>query len=349
MRPVSPRRIADAAGTIDPVFRATPLVRETPLDRVLGVRLALKVETLNPIRSFKGRGTEFLVAELLAGRAGDDRTVSADRPPHLVCASAGNFGQGLARAGARRGARVTVFAAVGANALKVAAMRALGAVVHLAGADFDAAKDAARAYVAAAPAGEGARYVEDGAWPEIAEGAGTIGLELTEALAAPGEAPEVVLLPVGNGALATGVGAWFRHAAPSTRIVGVVAAGAPSMQRSFAAGRAVATPAAHTIADGIAVREPVPYAVAAMAATIDEVVAVDDAAVVRAMRLVHEHVGLVVEPSGVVGVAALLGSDVDAAGGDAGRRTARWRGARIATPLCGGNLTPEQARTWLCG
>jgi threonine dehydratase len=266
-----------------------------------------------------------------------------------VCASAGNFGQGLARAGARRGVRVTVFAAAGANALKIAAMRALGAVVHLGGADFDAAKDAARAYVAAAPAGERALYVEDGAWPEIAEGAGTIGLELTEALATPGEAPDVVLLPLGNGALATGVGAWFRHAAPTTRIVGVVAAGAPSMQRSFAAGRAVATPAADTIADGIAVREPVPYAVAAMAATVDEVVAVDDAAVVHAMRLVHEHAGLVVEPSGVVGVAALLGGDAGAPGGGAGRGTARWRGARVATPQCGGNLTPDQARTWLCG
>jgi threonine dehydratase len=254
-----------------------------------------------------------------------------------VCASAGNFGQGLARAGARRGLPVTVFAAARANPRKVAAMRALGADVRLGGEDFDAAKAAARAFAADVAGGaEGAAlFVEDGARPEIAEGAGTIGLELTEVLSA-GERPEAVLLPLGNGALATGVGAWLRHAAPGTRVVGVVAAGAPSMQRSFAAGAPVATAAADTAADGIAVREPVPYAVACLAATVDEVVAVRESDIAEAVRLLHAHVGLVVEPAGAAGLAAVLG--------DPGR----WRGARVATVLCGGNLAPEQARAWLC-
>ena len=71
----------------------------------------------------------------------------------------------------------------------------------------------------------------------------------------------------------------------------------------------------------------------------DVVVAADDAAILRAVRLVHEHVGLVVEPSGAAGLAALLAD---------GGAAARWRGARVATPLCGGNVTPEQARAWLC-
>jgi threonine dehydratase len=345
MRPISADRIAAAAAVIDPAFLRTPLLRGTPLDGRLGVELALKVETLNPIRSFKGRGTELLVAEMRAGRAGragpdagpgggPDGGPGAGPLPHLVCASAGNFGQGLARAGGRRAMRVTVFAAERANPLKVAAMRALGAEVRLGGADFDAAKDAARAHAAAV----GAVYVEDGAWPEIAEGAGTLARELTEAADA-GGAFDAVLVPLGNGALATGVGAWLRHAAPRTRVVGVVAAGAPSMRLSFAAGRPVATAGADTIADGIAVREPVPYAVEAMAALVDEVVAVDDAAIVAAMRLVHEHVGLVVEPAGAAGLAALLAAD----------GAGRWRGARVATPLCGGNVTPEQSRGWLCG
>ncbi|MCU0625441.1 MAG: pyridoxal-phosphate dependent enzyme, partial [Gemmatimonadaceae bacterium] len=184
----------------------------------------------------------------------------------------------------------------------------------------------------------GAVFVEDGAWPEVAEGAGTIAHELTEALPH-AELPEVMLVPLGNGALLTGIGAWLRHASPATRIIGVAAAGAPSMQRSFAARRTVSTPSVATIADGIAVREPVPYAVDAMPALVDDVVLVSEGAIVAAMRLLHEQLGLVIEPAGAVGIAALLGDD--------GASMHPWRGARIATPLCGGNVTAEQVQRWL--
>jgi threonine dehydratase len=314
MRTPSADCIADAMSTIDPIFLRSPMLRGSSLDRATGADVVLKVETLNPIRSFKGRGTELLVAGL------------SDRRP-LVCASAGNFGQGLARAAVRRGRQVTVFAALHANTLKVAAMRALGAEVRLAGSDFDAAKAAAREHADAT----GAFYVEDGALPEIAEGAGTIALELTEA----GVVPDVAFVPLGNGALVTGMGTWLRHAAPATRVVAVVAAGAPSMRLSFEQRRPISTSAADTIADGIAVREPVPYAVASMYGVVDEVVTVADADIVRAMRLVHEHLGLVVEPAGAAGLAALLTT------GD------RWRGALVATPLCGGNVTPADTKRWL--
>ena len=313
-RPPSADRIADAMRIIDSVFLHSPLLRGTALDRVLGVELGLKVESLNPIRSFKGRGTELFVATL------------HDRQP-LVCASAGNFGQGLARAGRRHGIPVTVFAAERANPLKVSAMRTLGADVRLAGDDFDAAKEAARRHAAAT----GAFYVEDGALPEIAEGAGTIALELTEA----GMMPEVMLVPLGNGALVTGIGTWLRHAAPSSRVVGIVASGAPSMRLSFERNEIVRTPSADTIADGIAVREPVPYALATMRGLVDEVVAVTDEEIVAAMRLAHEHLGLVVEPAGAAGLAAIVAHG------------SRWPGAQLATPLCGGNVTPADARDWL--
>jgi threonine dehydratase len=299
---------------IDPLFLRTALLRETSIDRALDATMLLKVETLNPIRSFKGRGTELFVKSL----GGNE---------DLVCASAGNFGQGLARAGRNAGRRVVVYAAVAANPLKIAAMRALGADVRLEGADFDAAKDAARAYASHS----GAHYVEDGAIAEIAEGAGTIALEMSEAAAM----PEILLVPLGNGALATGMGAWCRHAAPSTRVVTVVAEGAPSMQLSYDARTPVSTSRADTIADGIAVREPVPFAIASMLETVDEVVSVGEEAILRAMRLVHTHLGLVVEPAGVVGVAAML------------QYPDRWRGARVGTPLCGGNVTPDDARRWL--
>jgi threonine dehydratase len=306
--------IAAAMDVIDPIFLRTPLLRGTSLDRALDVELFCKVETLNPIRSFKGRGTELLVAQM------------KDRRP-IVCASAGNFGQGLARAAARRELFVTVFAATNANPLKIAAMRALGAKVRLKGADFDAAKNAARRFAAE----HEAFYVEDGAIPEIAEGAGTMALEISEA----GLMPEIMLVPLGNGALATGIGAWCRHAEPGTHVIGVVAEGAPSMRLSFAAEEPVPTPTADTIADGIAVREPVLYAVQSMRDTVDEVVTVSDKSIVRAMRLLHGHLGLVIEPAGAAGVAAILANPE------------RWRGTRIATPLCGGNVTQEDTRRWL--
>ena len=314
MRALSPDRIAEAMHAIDPIFLHTPLLRETSLGRALGVDLQLKLETLNPIRSFKGRGTEFLLSTLK-----DHRT--------LVCASAGNFGQGLARAAAKRNRPVIVFAARNANALKVSSMRELGAEVRMFGADFDSAKDAARRFAAQA----GAFYVEDGAIPEIAEGAGTIGLEMSES----GSVADVVLLPLGNGALATGIGAWLRHSEPSTRVIAVVSAAAPAMRLSFAAKAPVTTDTANTIADGIAVRQPVSYAVECMRDTIDEVVAVSEDAIVRAMRLIHGHLGLVVEPAGAVGVAALL------------ELGTRWKGARAATVLCGSNVTQEDAKRWL--
>ena len=314
MRAPSADRIADAMSIVDPLFLHSPMLRGSTLDRVTGSELVMKVETLNPIRSFKGRGTELLVASL------------PDRRP-LVCASAGNFGQGLARAAARRGLSVTVFAAERANPLKVAAMRVLGADVRLDGSDFDAAKAAARRHAESVDA----RYVEDGALPEIAEGAGTIALELTAA----GVVPDAVFVPLGNGALVTGIGTWLRHAVPTARVVAVVAEGAPSMRLSFERGRPVQTPSAATIADGIAVREPVPYALECMRGVVDDVVSVTDGDIVRAMRLAHEHLGLVVEPAGAAGLAALL------------VHGARWRGAVVATPLCGGNVTAADARDWL--
>ncbi len=314
MRPLSARHIAAAVCRIDAVFLDSPLLRGTAVDLLLDAELSFKVETLNPIRSFKGRGTSLFVETL------------ADETP-LVCASAGNFGQGLARAAVRRGVTVTVFAAERANPLKIQAMRTLGANVRLVPGDFDSAKDAARTFAAQAKA----TYVEDGAIPEIAEGAGTMALEITES----GARPDVVLVPLGNGALATGIGTWLREASPSTRVVAVVAERAPAMRLSFEAGAVVNTASADTVADGIAVREPVPYAVASMSAVIDEVLSVDEATILAAMRVAHEHLGLVVEPAGVVGLAAMMAHG------------ARWRGGRVAIPLCGGNVTPGDAKRWL--
>jgi threonine dehydratase len=317
MRDVDIARIRQASSAIDPVFLDTPVVRQASLDEALGCALFAKVETLNPIRSFKGRGTEYFAAtDVTPGDA-------------LVCASAGNFGQGLARAATKRGLTCTVFAATGANRLKIEAMRRLGADVRLDGKDFDAAKDAARAF-----AGQtGARFVEDGAIASIAEGAGSIGLELAVQVA---ELDDVVV-PLGNGALLAGVGEALRHMAPKTRIVAVVAEAAPAMKLSLESGAACETPTAATIADGIAVRVPVPEALVQLRGRWDEIVAVGEADIVEGMRLAHAHLGLVVEPAGAAGLAAVAAN------------RARFAGRRVGTILCGGNVTREQAAAWLLG
>jgi threonine dehydratase len=308
------QRIEAAPRLIDPVFLGSPSYECESLGHALGVRLVLKVETLNPIRSFKGRGAELFLAR------------DAGAEP-LVCASAGNFGQAMAYACRSRALRVTVFAAEGANALKLDRMRALGADVRLAGHDFDAAKAAAGSFAAA----QGMRLVVDGREPAIAEGAGTIALELI--VAEP--ALDAVFVPLGNGALLAGMATVLRALGPNVRVVAVASRGAPAMVESLAAGRPIVTERVDTIADGIAVRVPVPEALDDLEGLVDDARLVDDVDVLRAMRLVHEHVGIVVEPAGAVGVAALL-ADV---GED--------RGARVATVLCGGNLTAAQVRAWI--
>ena len=306
--------IAGAMQMIDPVFLHTPQYVCAPLSAALGCQLLVKIETLNPIRSFKGRGASYFVAGL-------------PETARLVCASAGNFGQGLAYACRSRGVPLTVFASMHANPLKVTQMQALGATVIMEGDDFDAAKIAAKRYAA----DSGAQMVEDGLEARISEGAGTIGLELLRA-----PVPlDVLLLPLGNGALLNGVARWVKAHTPHTQIVAVSAVGASAMVESWRAGRIVSHPQINTIADGIGVRVPIPAAVADMNGLVDDAALVEDATLMQAMQLAHQHLGLVIEPSGVAGIAALM------------EQRARFVGARVATVLCGGNLTQEQMRQWL--
>ncbi len=311
---LSLEHIADAAAVIDPVFLNSPQYLAEPLGRQLGCRLVVKVETLNPVRSFKGRGTEYLMASLHG-------------QPHLVCATAGNFGQGMAYAARKRGIPLTVFAAETANPLKVERMRALGAEVRLVGRDFDAAHEAAQAFAAES----GARLVEDGRDPALSEGAGTIGMEL---LRWP-DPFDAILVPLGDGALLAGVARWVKAHRPATRMIGVCASGAPAMERSWAAGQVQELERTDTIADGIAVRSPFPEALADLTGLIDGILLVEDSAMVAAMRSAYQEVGVVLEPAGAAGLAALLA------------HRERFRGQLVAAILSGGNITVEQMRQWL--
>ncbi len=309
---LSPRRIDLARDAIDPVFLDSP----QRVSRGLGlgaVTVLLKIETENPIGSFKGRGASWW----LHGRT----------PEPVVCASAGNFGQGLAYAAKRRGAVAEVFAAETANPSKLAAMESLGARVHLHGRDFDEAK--ARAVEYAAEHGLG--YVEDGDADEIAEGAGTIALEL---LRYPGRLV-AVYVPVGNGALINGVGSILRARSPATRVIGVCAGGAPCMERSWRSGVATSTELADTIADGIATRVPVPRALEHLVGVVDDMVLVSDDQMIEAMRRLWRVEGIVAEPAGAASLAGALADP------------ARPPCGTVAVIISGSNLDPRRRSEWL--
>lgn len=308
----SAARIKVAATAVDPVFRDTPQFYDEQLCAALGRRVLVKVETVNPLRSFKGRGVDFWAQGI-------------DGHPHLICASAGNFGQALAYVGCRRGMTVDVFVPADVNPGHVARMRLFGASVTACGDDFGAAKEAARAQAAELP---NARFVEDGGLAAIAEGAGTIGVELLTA------GPlDAVVVPVGDGALINGVALWVKENSPRTRVVGVCAAGAPSMVDSWRAGRPIAGPRPATIADGLAIQVPVAESVAWMHGLVDDMVLVDDAALIEAMRLAADTLGLLLEPSGAAGLAAL--------------RTHDLPGERVAVVLTGSNVHARDVRRLL--
>ena len=311
-RRVTAAGIARAAQGINPIFLNTPVVRHDDLDIWLGARVSCKVESLGPLRSFKGRGGDWFMKQRESRGA-------------VVAASAGNFGQALALAARDAKVECTIFASVSASPLKLSRMRALGATVIQQGDDFDAAKDAARDFARA----HDIEFVEDGSALAITEGAGSIAVELANAVSL-----DTLLVPLGNGALLAGVATWMKAVSPTTRIIGVVAEGAPSMMKALTGIQVDHTTPVQTIADGIAVRVPVPEAVDDLRSLADDLVAVSEDAITAAMRGLIAHVGLIVEPAGAVGIAAML----TAAHGT--------YGDRVGTILCGGNVTTEQLSEW---
>jgi len=311
---LSVKRIEDAFTKIDPVFLNTPQYINESLSRLLGVNLILKIETVNPIRSFKGRGSDWLVS-------------SVDPKTTLICASAGNFGQAMAYSCRKRNCKLIVYARETANPFKVARMRSFGATVILHGNDFDAAKLEAKRVARE----EGIRCIEDSQDIETVEGAGTIGLEL---LKFP-QKIDTLLLPLGNGAMFNGISCIFKANSLQTKIIAVQAAGASAMVDSWKSGKIVTHKTTHTIADGIAVRIPVPQALEDMKGLIDDAFLVTEESIHSAMKLLHVHAGVIVEPSGAVGVAAIL------------EHGEKLKGKTVATIICGSNLTEEQIGLWL--
>ncbi|MFB9852669.1 threonine/serine dehydratase [Micromonospora andamanensis] len=309
-------RIQAARRIIDPVFLHTPLYRCESLEPELGCAVSIKLETANPVRSFKGRGTE-LVASRLAEVG----------PPAVVCASAGNLGQALAWSGRGRGLDVTVVATRHATVAKLDRIRALGATLELVDGDHELARDRA----AAIARQRGIRLFEDSLDIETCEGAATIGLELVD----DPQSFDTVLVALGGGALATGVGHVLKELAPDVEVLCVQPLGAPAMTRSWHQRRVVTTESTNTIADGVAGRRPIPAVLDDLLVVADDAVLVRETSIIAGMRLLLDHAGLVAEPSAALGIAALL-EDPD-----------RFAGRHVVTVVCGSNVDATAYHRWV--
>ncbi|MFE2416945.1 threonine/serine dehydratase [Streptomyces hokutonensis] len=309
-------RIRAARRVIDPMFLDTPLYRCEALEPGLGCAVSVKLETANPVRSFKARGTE-LVASLLAD-SGEQA---------VVCASAGNLGQALAWSGRGRELDVTVVASRFATAAKLDRIRALGAKLELVDGDHELARERA----AAVARSEGIRLVEDSLDLETCEGAATIGLELADAA----RQFDTVLIALGGGALATGVGHVLKDLAPEVEVICVQPLGAPALTLSWRARRIVTTDSADTIADGVAGRFPIPAVLDDLLLVADDAVLVREESIIAGMRMLFDRAGLVVEPSAALGIAAII-EDRD-----------RFAGRHVVTIVCGGNVDADAYRRWI--
>lgn len=295
-------RIAEARRVIDRVFLDSPQYEDDALNAMLGRRVTLKLETANPIRSFKGRGVGFALRALARGTT-------------VACASSGNFGQAVAYVGRTRGLNVRVFTTTTANPTKVARIELLGAEVVRVGPDLAAARAAATA------SDPGIYVIADGTVPDLAEGAGTIAQELTRA----GEY-DAVAVPVGDGSLISGVALWMRTHAPGTRIIGVNPRRAPAMRESLRASRPVSVEVVAPFAEGISIPRPHAESLGRVRALVDDIVLVDDDQILDAMAAVSRCLSVVAEPAGAAGIAAVAAGLVP--------------GHRVATIITGANPSP---------
>ncbi len=279
--------IREAREAIAADLRRTPIWPSDTLSRIAGVEVLLKCEHLQRTGSFKVRGATNFVRLLSAGRA----------PGGLVAASAGNHAQGIALAASRRGINVTVVMPAIAPLAKINAARGYGATVVLAGLSLEDARAEAQSIAAR----EARLYVPPFDDDAIIAGQGTLGLEILE------DVPDVreVIVPAGGGGLLAGVAIAVKESAGAVRVVGVQSAAMDGIVQSLATGRPVLAPPARTIADGVAVAGPSQRTLEIITRYVDQVIAVPDEAIARAIVTLVERAKMTVEGAGALGVAAI--------------------------------------------
>jgi threonine dehydratase len=308
---VHAKDIDEAADRLAPVVRRTPVERNDRLSRRAGTNVWLKREDQQVVRSYKLRGAFNLIAQL----------ATTERARGVVCASAGNHGQGVAFSCRRLQVPGRIFVPRTTPRQKRERIAAFGGDfvdLVIEGAGYDDAGRAALAYADVT----GAVLVPPFDDPRTIAGQGTVAVELTDQLAAP---PDVIVVPIGGGGLVAGMAVWLRDRFPTVRIVGVEPAGAASMGAALAAGAPATLDEIDGFVDGAAVRRVGDVTFPLVRDLVDEVVSVPEGRVCTEMLSLYQSEGIVAEPAGALAAAA-LGHQVDVTGS-----------ATVVAVLSGGN------------
>jgi threonine dehydratase len=279
----------EARDAFQGLVRRTPLLSSGTLEQRCGGRILLKAENLQRTGSFKLRGALVKLASL-------------DDPTAVVAGSAGNHAQSLAYAAQARGVACEVFMPSEAPVSKVAAVGGYGGTVILGGAGVEECLQAALERSRET----GSAFVHPFDDEEVIIGQATVGLELLEDI----DDLAMVIVPLGGGGLASGIGGVVKLARPNVRVVAVQVEAVAPFRASLAQGTPVAVAGASTIADGIAVKRPGMLTLPLVERWVDDVCVVREDDVAEAMVLLMERAKLVVEGAGAVGVAALLAGAV---------------------------------------
>jgi len=275
------------------VARRTPLLAGTVLDELTGGRVLLKLESLQHTGSFKIRGAYNRLVQLDndARRAG------------VVAFSSGNHAQGVAAAARMLGIRATIVMPSDAPCTKLENTRALGAEVVL----YDRVRENREQIAAKLAADRGATLVPAFDDPQVIAGQGTTGLELMQQAGELGLKPDQVLVPCSGGGLVSGSALAIRALSPATSVYGVEPEAFDDTRRSLAAGRLMTNPAeAQSICDALQSSPPGKLTFALNRELLAGIFTVSDPEVEAAMAYAFRHLRLVVEPGGVVALAAVL-------------------------------------------
>lgn len=285
----------------------TPFATSETLAHRLGCTLWLKEENQQFTASFKERGALNRILQM----------TKAERARGVITVSAGNHAQALAHHATKAGIAATVVMPEATPFVKVRNTKVLGARIELHGRDFDEAT--ARCHEIAAA--EGQVVVPPFDDPAIIAGQGTIGLEMLEAV----PDLDMLVIPVGGGGLIGGIATAAKALNPRIHIVGVQSAQYPAMLRAL--GRYDGPlPGGATIAEGIAVKTPGTLTRAIIEDLVDDLVMVAESVIEQAIVDLLEIEKTVVEGAGAAGLAAIMD------------RPHAFKGKRVATVLCGGNI-----------
>ena len=308
--------IEAAARRLAGVAVETPLIESPALDERLGARVLVKPEILQRVGAFKFRGAYNRLVQLDAGQ----------RRRGVAAFSSGNHAQGVALAAQLLGIPAVIVMPSDAPRVKLEATLAYGAEVRL----YDRTTEDREAITAQIAAERGAVVVPAFNDPHVIAGQGTVGLELARQAQARGADLDLALAPVGGGGLLAGASTALKARWPQLEIWGVEPAGFDDLAQSLAAGRRLAVkPSGRSLCDALETPSTGDLTFPVLQRNLAGAASVTDAEVAEAMRYAFATLKLVVEPGGVVGLAALLAGKVEA------------RGRTVGLVLSGGNVDAE--------